>query len=91
LSWRNLDIDRPDNASTSGLIVIHWRNGLRDAPADQEISVLAVVETEFKIVKVPIQVLHADLMERTDNRPLEQTERAFDAVGVHVEHQNDGS
>ena len=62
----------------------------RDGVAEQ-VRVLPVVEAKFEFVKVPIRVLHADLMERTDNRPLEQTERAVDAVGVHVEHQNDGS
>ena len=43
---------------------------------------LAMVPAKFMLGSVPMQVLPADDVEHPDNRPLEQTEKAFG--GVHV-------
>ena len=50
----------------------------------EDIRVIPVVETPLQFFQVTIKMLDAHVMECSDNRPLEQTPHAFDAVGVDL-------
>ena len=50
----------------------------------EDLRVVPVVETPFQFFEVAVQMLDADLVERSDNRTLEQRPYALDPVGVNV-------
>ena len=48
----------------------------------EDVGVVAVVESPLQFLKVAIQMLDADLVERADNRTLEQAPHALDSVSM---------
>ena len=50
----------------------------------ENMGVVPIVVPPFQFFKVAVQMLHAHLVERSDDAPLEQRPDAFDAVGINV-------
>lgn len=50
----------------------------------EQIRILSVVEAPLKFIEVAVEMLFRNLMERADDGPLEQAERALDGVRVNV-------
>ncbi len=50
----------------------------------EDVRVVAVVEAPFQFLKITVQMFRTDLMERSDDRPLEQAPHALNAVGVDI-------
>ena len=67
-------------------VPILQRIGVHDAGqrVSEDMRVVAVVVSPLQLFEVAVHMLHADLVERTDNGALEQAPYAFYVVGVHV-------
>ena len=52
----------------------------------ENVGIVAVVEPPLELFKVTIQTLCAHLVERADERTLEQAPHAFHSVGMNVAH-----
>ena len=50
----------------------------------EDVGVVPVVEPPLQFFEIAVQVLHADLVEGSHDRPLEQTPDTFNAVGVDI-------
>ena len=61
-------------------------SGVHDAPESvrEDVRIIAVIVTPLQFFQVAIQMLDAHLVERADDRPLEQTPHALNRVGVNL-------
>ena len=50
----------------------------------EQIRVVPIVESKFKLVKVAVEMFHTELMVRADDRTLEQRPRTFNGVCVNI-------
>lgn len=50
----------------------------------KQIWVTPVIESPLKFVKVRLNVLGADLMKRTDDRPFKEAPGVFNSIGVDI-------
>ena len=50
----------------------------------KQVRIIPIVKSELEFIQIGRKMLRTDLMIRTNNRPLEERERAFDRVRMHV-------
>ena len=83
---RNAKIEKSPVAYLGHQLAVSERVGVHDAGQGvaEDVGVVAVVVAPLQFFQVAVHVLGADLVERSDDRALEEAPDAFNAVGVDV-------